>query len=147
MTGAAIGDEMDQMEARNRALIESQLGRQVRPGAVSIDDVVMMSQAGVAEELIVNHIRAHGMVHPPGTQDLITLNSQGVSTNVIKAMQEPPPAPRTQTVVVERPAPRPVIVEEYHYGPGYYAPPIYHHHAYSPRPRRSGVSWGMSFSN
>ncbi len=38
-----------------------------------------------------------------------------------------------------------VIVEEYHYGPGWYPPPRYvhrHHH-----PRRSGVTWGMSFNN
>ena len=149
LTGAVVGQEMDDMEARNRALIASQLGRQVRAGAVTIDDVVMMSQAGVDEELIVNHIRGNGMVRPPSTSDLITLNSQGVSTKVIKAMQEPPPAPKTKTVVYARPAPRPVIVEEYHYGPSYCAPPppVYYRHAHGHRARRSGVSWGMSYRN
>ncbi len=145
LAGNAIGQDMDEMEAQNRAMIAAQLGREIRAGAVTIDDVVMMSQSGVDDELIVNHIRSNGMVNPPGTHDLITLNSQGVSTKVIKAMQEPPPAPRRETVIVERPAPRPVIVEEYHYGPGWYPPPRYvhrHHH-----PRRSGVTWGMSFNN
>ena len=146
LTGAAIGGEMDDMEARNRAMIASQLGREVRAGAVTIDDVVMMSQAGVDDELIANHIRCHGMVSPPGTHDLITLNSQGVSTRVIKAMQEPPPAPRRETVIVERPAPRPVIVEEYHYGPSW-GTPYYGHHVYRHRPRRSHVGWGMTFHN
>ena len=146
LTGAAIGQGMDDMEARNRALIASQLGREIRAGAVTVDDVVMMSQAGVGDELIVNHIRCNGMVSPPGTHDLITLNSQGVSTQVIKAMQEPPPAPRRETVIVERAAPRPVIVEEYHYGPVWRAP-YPSHHVYRHRPRRSGVSWGMTFNN
>ena len=146
LSGAAIGGEMDDMEARNRAMIASQLGREIRAGAVTMDDVIMMSQAGVGDELIVNHIRANGMVSPPGTHDLITLNSQGVSTQVIKAMQEPPPAPNRETVIVER-APRPVIVEEHHYGPVWGAPYYGHHHAYRRRPHRSGVSWGMSFNN
>ena len=146
LTGAAIGGEMDDIEARNRALIASQLGREIRAGAVTIDDVVMMSQAKVADELIVNHIRCNGMVSPPGTHDLITLNNQGVSTQVIKAMQEPPRTPTRETVIVERQAPRPVIVEEYHYGPTW-GPPRYNHHAYRHRPHRSGVSWGMTFNN
>ena len=145
LTGAAIGQGMDDVEARNRAMIASQLGREVRAGATTIDDVVMMSQAGVDDELIVTHIRANGMVSPPGTHDLITLNSQGVSTKVIKAMQEPPPAPRRETVIVERPAPRPVIIEEYHYGPAWTSP-RYNHHVYRRRPRQSGVSWGMTFN-
>ena len=144
LAGNTIGQEMDDMEARNRALIASQLGREIRAGAVTIDDVVMMSQSGVDDELIVNHVRCNGMVSPVGTHDLITLNSQGVSTKVIKAMQEPPPTPKRETVIVERAAPRPVIVEEYHYGPTWYPPPRYVHRHH---PRRSGVSWGMSFSN
>jgi hypothetical protein len=146
LTGAAIGQEMDDIEARNRAMIASQLGREIRAGAVTIDDVVVMSQAGVDDELIVNHIRCNGMVSPPGTHDLITLNSQGVSTKVIRAMQEPPPAPRRETVIVERPAPRPVIIEEYHYGPTW-GPHYYDHHVYRHPHRRSGVSWGMTFNN
>jgi hypothetical protein len=123
------------------------MGREIRAGAVSIDDVIMMTQAGVSDELIVNHIRSNGMISAPGTHDLITLNSQGVSTPVIKAMQEPPPAPRRETVIVERrPAPRPIIVEEYHYGPTW-GDHCYDPHVYRHRPRRSHASWGMTFHN
>jgi len=144
LTGAAVGSGMDEIEAKNRAAIAAQMGREIPPGAVTIDDVIAMSRAGVAEDLIINHIRANGMVRPPNTQDLIALQQQGVSTRVIAAMQEPPPV-RREPVYVAEPAPAPVIVEEYHYGPPwYYRPPYYRYHYYHHRP---GVSWGLSFSN
>jgi len=142
LTGAAIGAGLDEVEARNRAMIEAQLGRRVAAGAVTINDVIAMTQARVDEELIVNHIRANGMAAPLQTQDIIMLQQQGVSARVIKAMQEPP-LPRRETVVVQQP-PRPVIVEEYHYGP-YWGPwwPHYRYH-YWHHPPRPGVSWGIS---
>ena len=63
LTGAAIGSEMDEMEARNRALIEARLGRRVAPGAVTMEDVIAMSQAHVADNVIVRHVQAR----PPVT--------------------------------------------------------------------------------
>ena len=57
LTGAAIGNSQDQAEARNRAIIEQQVGRQMA-GAVRVDDVIAMTKAGVAPELIINHVRA-----------------------------------------------------------------------------------------
>ena len=144
LTGAAIGQGMDEVEARNRAMIEAQMGRQIAAGAVSIEDVISMSQAGVAEELIVTHVQSHGMSRPLDTNDLIFLQQQNVGTRVVKAMQEPP---RAQPLVVSQATPPPVIVEEYHYGvpvfgaPCYHAPPRHHY------PRNAGVSWGMSFHN
>jgi len=141
LTGAAIGQGMDEVEAKNRAMIEQQLGRQVAAGAVTTGEVVAMTQAGVADELIINHIRAHGMATPLGTNDLISLQQQGVSTSVIKAMQAPPPA---KPVVVREPAPQPVIVEEYHYAPAYWGPPPYR---YRRRPPRPGVHWGIAFGH
>ena len=56
------------------------------------------------------------------SDDLIRLQQAGVSTEVIRAMQESPPVPRG--VIVEGgppPPPGPVIVEEYRWGgPRYY---------------------------
>jgi hypothetical protein len=126
ISGAAIGSGMDEAEARNRALIAQQLGRQVDPGAVSIDDVLAMKRANVNEDLMINHIHAHGMVAPLQTNDLINLPQQGISTRVIQAMQESPPRP--PVVVQEAP---PVIVREYpppYYGPRVYIGPGCHHH-------------------
>jgi hypothetical protein len=142
LSGAVVGSELDAIEAQNRAQIEAQLGRQLRAGAVSTEEVVMMSQNGVDEELIVNHIRANGMIQPPNSGDLIYLNQQGVPTRVIAAMQEPPRV-RKETVVVREPRP-PVVVHEHVYGPPVYHPPVYYR-AY--RHRRPGMSWGVSFSN
>ena len=120
--GAAIGNSMDQEEARNRALIAQQLGRQVDPGAITIGDVIAMKRANVNEDLMINHIHAHGMAAPLQTNDLINLPQQGISSRVIQAMQESPPR------VVQ---PQPVYVEEYPppcYGPRIYIGPRYHHH-------------------
>lgn len=136
--GAAVGSGMDEVEARNRAMIAQHMGREIRAGAVTVDDVVMMSQAGVDEELIVNHVRSNGVARVPGPQELVMLKQQGVPVSVIRAMQEgPPPRP----VVVQREvAPPPVIVEEHVYGPPpcYYPPPYYRRH-HPPH-----VSWGVS---
>ena len=119
LSGAAIGNGMDESEAQNRAMIAQQLGRQVDPGAVTISDVIAMKQANVNEDLMINHIHAHGMAAPLQTNDLINLPQQGISSRVIAAMQESPP--RQQPVVIQQ-APPPVIVEEY---PGYYGPRVY----------------------
>jgi len=141
LSGAAIGSELDEIEAQNRAMIAAKLGREVPAGRVSFDDVIAMTRAGVDDALIINHIRAHGMVSPPGTADLISLKENHVSTAVIKAMQEPPRAPAPPPVVVRETVPPPVIVEEYHYGPPViWGPPCNHRHFYR-RPPRSGISF------
>ncbi len=143
ITGAVVGSELDQIEAQNRAMIAQQMGRQVSAEAVTLSEVVEMTQAGVDDGLIVNHVRAHGVAAPLKTSDLIYLQQQGVSAQVTKAMQEPP-RPRERPVVIHERA-RPVIVQEYHYGPPAWGhgcdPPVYHHRRHA---RRSGVSWGVA---
>jgi len=147
LSGALVGNSLDEMEARNRALIEAKLQRPVGANPVSIDDVVAMTRAGVADEVIVNHVRIHGVARPLQATDLIMLQQQGISPAVVRAMQEPP-LPRRETVVVERPSPRPVIVEEYHYGP--YYDPYWHPwggYYYRGYPPRSRVGVGVAFHN
>lgn len=135
LTGAAVGDAMDEMEARTRAQIAQQLGRPVQSGAVSISEVVAMSQAGVEERLIVSHVRNSGVAAPLAASDLIYLHQQGVKPAVIEAMQSPPMAQPTPTAA-------PVIVEEHHYGP----PPPYYWRPYPYRYRscHPHASWGFS---
>jgi hypothetical protein len=110
-------------------------------------DVVAMSKAGVADDLIITHIRTHGVATLPTSDEIIFLTQQGVSPAVIKAMQSPMPpqgamAPPGQPVLVPGAVPAPVIVEEYHYGP----PPFHPPYRYGCRPG-PGVSWGMAVSN
>jgi hypothetical protein len=134
LTGAAVGDAMDEMEARTRAQIAQQLGRPVRTGAVSISDVVAMSQAGVDERLMVSHVRSSGVATPLSASDVIYLHQQGVKPSVIEAMQSPPSVPPA-------PASAPVIVEEHHYAPPpyYWRPYPYHYRHCHPH-----ASWGFS---
>jgi hypothetical protein len=143
VSGAAIGSGMDESEARNRAMIAQQLGRQVAAGSVTTNDVIAMTKAGVNEELIANHVRANGMAAPLQANDLIQLQQQGVSPKVIAQMQASPPRP-VQPVVVGQPGPTPVIIEEYRYSP-YWGP----HYYYPPPPchRQPGVSWGVAVGN
>lgn len=143
LSGAAVGSSLDEIEARNRAMIEARMGRQIAAGAVTIDDVLAMTRAGVDDELIVNHIRAHGVARPLEASDLIFLQQNGVSTRVVGAMQSAP-ASAAAPVVVQPAVAAPVIVEEYHYGPPLWQPPVYHYRYHHHRP---GISWGMAFHN
>jgi Glycine zipper len=143
LTGAVVGNKIDESEARNRALIEARLGHPVSPGAVSIDDVIAMTKAGVNEEVIVGHVNNNGVVRPLNTADITYLTQNGVSPRVIQSMQNPAHAvPPPQTVVVQ-PAPPPVIVEEGYYdpywGPRYYRPYPYYGGYY----HRPGVTVGV----
>jgi uncharacterized protein YcfJ len=153
--GALVGNALDDVEARNRAQIAQQMATvnmQPPTGAVTANDVVQMSRAGVAPNLIVNHINANGVAGPLQSGDVIFLTQQGVSPDVIAAMQNPPVRMAAAPAVVAPPtviapapvyAPAPVIVEEYYYGPRYY----HHHHPPHFHPHRGGVSWGVSVSN
>lgn len=144
VTGGVIGDEIDQVEARNRAEIEARLGRPVVAGAVSIEDVIEMTQRGVHEDVIAQHVRAHGTTRPLATDDLIRLTQAHVSDRVIRAMQEQPTARVVQEV---RPAsPPPVIVERY-YDPWPCWGPHYHHHRPRYHRHAPGYSIGFSYSN
>jgi hypothetical protein len=95
ITGNAIGEGIDADLARSRAEIEARMGRQMS-GAVSNEDVVAMTQAGLSEDVIATHIRAHGVAHPPAVNDLIVLRNQGVSDRVIQALQQTPPPAAAQ---------------------------------------------------
>ncbi|MEX2315782.1 MAG: glycine zipper domain-containing protein [Pirellulales bacterium] len=146
LTGGAIGGALDDIEAKNRAEIATQLGRPVTQGAATMDEVLAMSQAGVDPRLIANYVNNSGMAQPVTAPDVIYLHQRGVSTEVIQAMQTPRVAMATPVSVVT-PAPGPVIVEEYYSRPYLIGPPhpfYYHHHHHRHAPR---VGWGVSISN
>lgn len=123
LSGAAIGAGMDETEARNRAMIEQRLGRQVAAGAVTNADVIAMTRAGVDEGLIINHIRSHGLAAPMQANDVIYLQQQGVNRNVIQAMQTQPVATMiAEPVPVYGPPPVGGVIIEERWGPRYYHP-------------------------
>lgn len=143
VTGGVIGDEIDQVEARNRAEIEARLGRPVLAGAVSPEQVIEMTQRGVHEDVIAQHVRSHGTSRPLSAGDLITLTDAHVSDKVIRSMQEP-----AAVRIVSGPpvvaAPPPVIVERY-YDPWCWGPHYHHHHRR--HHHHPGYSVGISYSN
>jgi hypothetical protein len=144
VTGAAVGEGIDADLARSRAEIEARMGRQMQ-GAVSVPDVIAMTQAGLSDDVITTHIRASGVAQPLAVGDLIQLRNMGVRDAVINAMQQTPPrgAQAVATYPVY-PAGREVIVEHHYpaYGPVWYGPPRPHFH-YHHRPP-GHVSWGVS---
>jgi hypothetical protein len=133
VSGAAVGSGMDSIEARNRAAIAATMGRQAPAGAVSVQDVIDMTQAGVNEDVIITHIRYSGIQRPPQTGDLIALQRANVSPRVIATLQTPP----AQANVAMAPAPVVVGPPPPPWGyPGYY---------YPPPPPPVGYGFGVSF--
>jgi hypothetical protein len=122
VTGAAIGSSLDEAQARNQAMIAA--SRTVPPGTMTVREVIDMSRSQLDEDLIINQIRANGLVGPLTTGDLIVLQQNGVSKRVIEAMQARPfgPAP----VVVRVPGPPPVLVDRRFVGPPYPYPYPYY---------------------
>lgn len=142
VTGAGLGSAIDADNQRNQAYAAA--AAQQRAQAVTMADVVSMTHAGLGDAVIVSHIRAHGVACQPTASDLIVLKQQGVSDTVLSAMQSiPAPAP----TIIQAPAPRPVVVQEYYYthprAAVWYPPHHHHYHG----PRHPGVSWGISFGN
>jgi len=140
ITGNLIGASLDENEARNRAMIEQQMGRLAPAGGVSTADVINMSRSGVDPQLIINHIRANGVAKRLDAGDLIALQQEGINRDVIGALQSTS-VPQAAAPVAMVPA---GYVEEYYpYPPPrrvIYGPPVY----YAPPPP---IGIGFSYSS
>lgn len=119
--GVGVGSAIDNQEQRNQYYAAQ--AQQQRAQAVTMADVCSMTNAGLSDAVIINHIQTHGVARPVSASDLIVLKQQGVSDNVLSAMQSMP----RPTTVIRQPAP--VVVEEYYYAPApYWRGPHYHYH-------------------
>jgi hypothetical protein len=147
LTGAAVGQNIDADLARSRAEIEARMGRQMQ-GAVTPQDVIAMTQAGLSDDVIATHIRANGMAQPLVANDLINLRNLGVRDYVINVMQQTPPrTAQSNQPLAMYPAtypvgPAPVMVSPYYpvWGPPP-PPPVGFYYSRGPRGR---VGWGVS---
>lgn len=147
VTGSVVGEGIDADLARSRAEIESRMGRQMQ-GAVTVPDVIAMTQAGLSDDVIATHIRASGMATSLGVGDLIQLRNMGVRDTVINVMQQTPPRGSQPAAYPAYPYPaREVIVAQpypwYPPPPIWYAPPRPYVNYRQVRPH-GGVSWGVS---
>lgn len=137
ITGGLIGNAKDdrlrqQHLYRQGMYQQQQLINQRAARAVSMSDVVSMTRSGLSDGLIINQVRSNGVQRQLQTHDIIALHQQGVSENVIVAMQQssqgatfvaappPVPVPMQREVVVRR---------EYRVVPRYApVPRVYHMH-------------------
>jgi outer membrane lipoprotein SlyB len=121
IAGGAIGNSMDQeQQARLRAQAPQSYVRVVQGQALGIADIKAMAGAGVGDDVIISQIQGSHTVFNLSSADIIDLHNSGVSDRVVNFMistrdsaaasqptttivEEAPPAPLTETVVVERP--------------------------------------------
>lgn len=149
LTGAAIGDSIDTDIAWSNAAAQQRYAARTAR-AVTVQDVISMTQAGLSDDVIVTHVRANGILRRPQPTDLITMSKSGVGDAVIRAVQTARLATSPQVLP---PTYRPrVIVEERHYiAPPYPAPMWYHqpyvHHYVHPHHCGPSIHWGFSFSD
>ncbi|MFN3189081.1 MAG: glycine zipper domain-containing protein [Aureliella sp.] len=173
VAGGLLGRNQDQELARQRyaqqqayyahqqqAYAQQQV---IRNTGISSNDILNMSRSGLSESLILSQLQTKGVQRRLEVSEIISLHQQGISDNIISAMQTVPLAtqlssqkvatsplpPATQRTYVERP---PVIVREpviYQQAPVVVervyrpAPPVYYHR-YHPR-YHSGASIRIGF--
>jgi hypothetical protein len=140
VTGGLLGNAADKQAAMDRQQYyynQQQIQQQqiaANQAAVSFADVVTMTRSGLSEAVIINQVQQRGIQQKLQVPDIISLHQQGVSENVITAMQgattgaqrvaRPAAPPIRQERIV---TPAPVIVER-HYIQPYYPPPRHHHY-------------------
>jgi len=90
LSGMMIGNALDrsEQEAEYRAARSEAALHEIRVsrGALSILDVIRMSQAGVSDEVIQAKIDRSGAVYDLSTEEIIDLKSSSVSDRVIAHM-------------------------------------------------------------
>jgi outer membrane lipoprotein SlyB len=136
LAGSAIGDSVDaDIEHQQAVMLEES---QRRSSAVTVADVLSMTNSGVTSDVIVDHIKSHGSASHISTDDIIHMTQAKVDSRVIKAMQ----THYSQASASPRRLPSRTTHVEHHYvsppAPFYYRRPV---------PYRRGVGWGFSFGN
>jgi hypothetical protein len=86
---AADGTSLDDIDARNRESIATQLGRPVALGPATPAEVAAMTHAGVEPRYIICYINRSTNMPPITAADVIYLHEQGVNEQVIQAMLTP----------------------------------------------------------
>jgi outer membrane lipoprotein SlyB len=147
VTGNLVGQAKDRNDVQRAAAGQAavnQMNAQAVAMAVTDNDLVQMTRAGISEDVIISTMRSRGTRIDLSPQSLIALRQQGVSDRVVMSAQQmgggsgyaPGPPGVGPTVVSEIPPPPAVIVEPaYRPYPYYYYPrpyPYYYGHYYHP---------------
>ncbi len=144
LTGATVGtvagNAIDRAEERDQLDYQRYQDGQ-RLAAVTTDQVVRMTQSGLANDVIARQIMNQGIVRRPTIDELIQLKNQGVDDSVIQAIQNAPLAGQCVPVRYAAP-PQPVFVETYPACHPYHRFP---HHYYHRRCAPPGVGFSFGF--
>jgi len=133
--GSAVAYQANQQVAQQNAQLAAQ--------AVTNQDLVEMSRAGLSDEVIINTIRSRGSRIDTSPNSLVFMKQGGVSDRVVMAAQSASPTATFSSMPVSGPiainAPPPAVIVAP--APVYYAPPPrvihvyggyghphYHHH-------------------
>jgi outer membrane lipoprotein SlyB len=119
VAGGLAGNARDQQISREQ-YYQSQIYQQQQRmrQCVQVNDVVSMVNSGLSDTVIINHIQNNGIERRLEVHEIIQLHRQGVSEQVIAAMQNAPlaGAPRMPAYdyapVIER---RPTVIVREHY--------------------------------
>ncbi len=139
--GALVGNDIDRSEQHQRdvqqaqAVASAQAQAQAQQRVLGMADIIRLSQQKLDDQVIINQIHTTGSTFQLTTSDLEMLQANGVSPQVIAAMQAARPVPGVTPVVVGQPGPTviyggpPVVAAPavvvaprpyYYYGGGYY---------------------------
>src|SRR4029077_4963386 len=82
-----------------RALPAQEAQKAATEGSLTIEEVLKMSKAGVADELIIARVKRNGRPFDLNSDEIVALKTDGVSENVIKYLVDPalPYSPATTT--------------------------------------------------
>src|SRR5262245_48913128 len=75
--------------------IGTRISAQQNTPPLSVDDIVKMAKANLAEDIIISQLRKNGKAFALSPDQMITLKTAGISDNVIRVMLDP----RTATIV------------------------------------------------
>ncbi len=90
IAGGLLGNQQDQLNQQRYRYRQQQAYRQAVDfsSGVSINDVVALSQSGVASSIVIQQIQTNGVKQRIGVNEIIALHQQGVNKEVIGVMQQ-----------------------------------------------------------
>jgi outer membrane lipoprotein SlyB len=140
IAGGVIGNVKDKQIAKERyyqhelhmqqhqIYAQQQQLNSTQRGGVTMAEVITMSNSGVGDGVIMNHIQSKGVERRLEVSEIIYLHQQGVSEGVISTIQNAPVISRTYAPTYSYPVQQPSRVIIHENVPTYSPPRTYYNH-------------------
>lgn len=122
--GALAGSEKDQQEKDKKEIRQAAADAMAAlPPPPSLQEIIRMTQQGVADETIITLVRQSRAVYRLTPDEISMLKDNRVSDRVVQELINTPsrvavvPPPYPRTVVVQEPGPTVIYARPYYYGP------------------------------